>query len=398
MQQAVELASFAQASCRTDFSVHSFKTPTTDSVEDLLGYLLGLGEALFPTRKPLEHRKGKHYTHLYIHPIGLRFSTCQSASSDSENLEHPNYGNSLVEIPGQVWGLLDAKNRNHLIADIASWEGLYRTTRWDPQITILNPEQSAGEIVDAVQAGEMWCKGYGTQQPYADRNQHGELKGGATQYFGSKQANVRVRIYDKAAQSGWNIPALRVEAQLRHEPANQHFKRLGQRCIEQLDNAPLLTNAEDTTVKEALSQHADLRDTTKWAGKRKPKNWAQEAPKIRWWDSALDGAYNPLSVTYKPALELDKTIDHMVKQYGRKVILHVIKDAYERGCGIQESINHLIGRGGAYLKDEDHLELAKMCPTADPAKLSQMLKKCADYGHTMSEWDVGEKRPKPPFV
>ena len=390
MQQTVKLASHAEASCRTDFSVHTFKTPTRDSVEELYGYLFGLGEALFPTNEPLHRRKGKHYSHLYVHPLGLRLSTCQAVAGGLENDQHPNYGSTLIEIPGQVWGLLDAKNRNTLIADIAQWEGLYRTTRWDPQITLLNPEQSAAQIVDAVQAGEMWCKGFQTQQPYADRNIQGEVKGGATQYFGSKNANVRVRAYDKAAQSGWSTPALRIECQLRHEPANQHFKRLGRRCAEQLDNPPLLTNAEDLTVKEALSQHADLRDTSKWKGKRKPKNWAQEAPKLRWWDDALEGAYNPLSVTYKAQQDLEKTVQHCIHQYGRKIALYCFHRAAETGMQPIMVFTEFVGRCGSHLKDEDLTTLLQMLPAEKHKEATQLFHNCRSYGVFHAEHVVPE--------
>ena len=398
MQQTVELASHAEASCRTDYSVHTFKTPKRESVEELYSYVYDLGEALFPTKRPLEVRKGRHYTHLYIHPIGLRFSTCQSASSDSENVEHPNYGSSLLEIPGQVWGLLNAKHRNDLICDIGGWEGLYRTTRWDPEITILYPEMGAGELVDAVTAGDIWAKGYGVHEQVAPRNLHGALKGGATQYFGARQANSRIRVYDKAAESGWETPALRVEAQLRHELANQHFKRLYRRCNEQIDNAPLLTNAEDTTVKEALSQHADLRDTSKWRGKRKPKNWAQEAPKLRWWDDALEGAYSPISVSYRAQEDLEKSVEHCAHQYGRKLFKAALLRAHQTGMQPMLVFAEFFGRCGAYLKEEDLADLLRATPEKDHQWVRDTFRECANFGHWASEHLVVQNDSKPPFV
>lgn len=383
-----ELKPQAQPSCRTDFSTHTIKTPTEDEVDELFAYAYGLAEHIIETGTVWKPTRGRHYPFVYMHPSGVSLRCHRPATAPDKEHYTSTYGTAVVELSGKAWGSLDQLERNRVITDIRGWEGFYHTTRWDAQITILNPEVSAETIVRQVETGHLWAAGYNSAEHRGPRNRDRDLLSGATQYFGGKESRVRARLYDKAAESGWDTPALRAEVQFRREPADQHFRRLAQRCLSEDGLEPLFLSAEQSTVKAALNQHLDLRDTSKWAGKRKPKNWAQEAPKAKWWVSALGEAHDPLAIDYKAAATLDQTVDQMVAQYGRKFVLWVIKEAVRKDVDAERILCEFIGRCGSRLKDEDFGEVLKVSPGADPAKVREFMDEVAKYGHWVSEHEV----------
>ena len=390
----VEMQAQAQPSCRTDFSTHTIKTPTEDDVDELFGYAYGLAEHILQTGSPWKASRGRHYPFVYMHPSGVSLRCHRPATAPDSEHYTSTYGTAVVELSGKAWGSLDQLERNRVITDIRGWEGFFHTTRWDAQITILEPEVSAEEIVRQVEAGDLWAAGYNSAEHRGPRNRDRDLLSGATQYFGGKESRVRARLYDKAAEAGWDTPALRAEVQFRREPADQHFRRLAQRCLSEDGLEPLFLSAEQETVKAALSQHLDLRDTSKWAGKRKPKNWAQEAPKARWWTDALGEAHDPLAIDYKAAATLDKSIEQMAAQYGRKFVMWVIKESNRRDLQPSMVVLDFLGRCGSRLKDEDYGEVMKLCPGANAAKVKDFLDECATYGHWASEHEVPEQNEK----
>ena len=389
-----DLKPVAQPSCRTDFSTHTIKTPNEDSVDELFGYAYGLAEHILETQVPWQPSRGRHYPFVYIHPSGVSLRCHRPASSPESEHYSSTYGTAVVELSGKAWGSLDQQERNRVITDIRGWDGFYHTTRWDAQITILEPEVSAEEIVRQVETGHLWAAGYNSAEHRGPRNRDRDLLSGATQYFGGKESRVRARLYDKAAEAGWDTAALRAEVQFRREPADQHFRRLAERCLQEDGTEPLFLSAEQTTVKDALAQHLDLRDTSKWAGQRKPKNWAQEAPKARWWTTALGEAHDPLAIDYKAAATLDQSIEQMAAQYGRKFVLWVIKEAYRRDLQHGMVAIDFLGRCGSRLKDEDYGEILRMCPGADPQHIRDWMDECASYGHWASENMVSEQTEK----
>lgn len=383
-----ELRSHPEASCRTDTCTLSFYTPKYRDFLALFDYLSELGEFVLPSGGFEAPRNGRHFDNVYNHPAGLLLSSCRSASDRTVNQKRANADITSVEIQGRLWGALDSKERNTLITDVRYWDGFKRCTRWDPQITILDPELTAEEICQKVNGGELWAVGYASEQSYGMRNMQGDWVEAPTQYFGSKASDKRARIYDKAAESGWDKPAIRCEVQLRKEPADQHFRRLAKRCSEQYDNEPLLITAEEQTVKETLSQHLDLRDTEQWAGKRKPKNWAQSAPKARWWANALDHAHDPLGITYRGVATHAEAVEAMVNQYGRKYAFYLVAEGFRTTKHPLTVHNDFLPLFMARLKDEDIGELYKLTPREKHDELREFLAVTRNYGNWKAEHEV----------
>ena len=357
MNNTYKLASSGpQESCRTDYSSHTFKLHTEDHGQEMLGYVWSLAEKVLPTGEPLERLKGQFFDVRYAHPSGL---SLEMSGADSQK-STANCG-SLV-IPGAVWGALDASERRDLIVDVYKWPGYYRTTRWDAQITALNPPVSIYDVIEHVAAGKLWAARIASQQSWERRDKDGLIIEPPTQYFGSPQSNVRVRIYDHGAKHDWQVPSLRVETQLRKDTANQHFSRLGDRCLSESSEDPLFVSQEERTVKDALMQHADLKDTSAWAGRPKPRNWASEAPRPDWYAEMLSHTADPLAIAHKAELGWDKTVQAMIEQYGRKYLLEVLRISFNSELTEQEVANAFLLLCANKLKKGDEALLASVVP------------------------------------
>ena len=377
-------------SIRTDYSSHTFKLHTHEHEDELFAYVMDLSEKILPTKQRLEPSKGQYFDKKYLHPSGV--------SMEMTPLESPKTtrGCALITLPGACWGSLDASERRDLILDMGSWPGYYRTTRWDPQVTVIDPPITIESLVDDVAAGRLWVARFSTQQCWERRDKNGLLIEPPTQYFGSPQSNVRLRIYDHGAKHGWQTPSLRVEAQLRKEVADRHFRRLYNRCTEEADVEPLLVCQEELTVKDALAQHAPFKDTTKWQGRKKPRKWAQEASEPAWWEEMLAHKGKPLDVTHKPQLDLNRTMAAMKEQYGRKFFIWSRAVAAQKGMSTAEVADEFLLECASQLKKGDEELVASLVPRGNKQAVRQSVRNAVRYAAQKEEQcdDVGAPLPR----
>ena len=377
-------------SVRTDYSSHTFKLHTEEHEEELFAYAMDLAEKILPTKERLEPSKGQYFAAKYLHPCGLSLEMTPLDSKLS------TAGCALLVLPGAVWGSLDASERRDLIIDIRDWPGYYRTTRWDPQITVLDPPITVHQIIDDVAQGRLWVARFSTQQTYERRDRDGLLIESPTQYFGSPQSNIRLRIYDHGAKHGWATPSLRVEMQGRKEPADQHFNRLANRCKQEADAEPLLVSAEETSVKDALKQHAQFKDTTAWQGRRKPRKWAQTASEPAWWAEMLQHEAKPLEITHKPELDLDRTMAALKEQYGRKLFLWSRAVAACKGMPTSAVLEEFVLECASQLKKGDDELLAQLAPKGSKLACRDSVRRAMRYAAEKAEQcqDVGAPLPR----
>lgn len=109
--------------------------------------------------------------------------------------------------------------------------------------------------------------------------------GGNAVYFGSKQSNIFIRIYDKAQERGYDsndLHWIRLEIQLRDVNAMRFVSFL---------ETDLLQNL----YKSLLANYLAFRVPTNDSNKRR---W----PEAKWWTSFINGAV-PISVWSKPGIE-----------------------------------------------------------------------------------------------
>ncbi len=361
--------SHATPSTRVDWWSGTYRIHSRDDLWILKGYLRSLADRILPDAEWAQPSKGRFYKVRERHPSGLQIQHNGGLPAAGTLERKSTDGLASIEIPGQVWGFLGPADRRDLIGDLRASFHLMRTTRLDLQTTILEPEQDAEWIVQEVAAGRLWPKGFGVGMAYANRNLHGDLHGACTQYFGGKESDIRSRHYDKAAERGWEIPAVRHEVQLRNDHADQWFRRMAERCQAEPALGPLLMTAEAATVKDALGSLVDFRDTSRWEGRRKPRNWAQTAPVPPWWSEVVGHSPTPLAVEYRPPGDLEASVATMRAQFGRKYALWLLLEALKASQAVPVSATDVALRCIADLDEGDWKVLAQLAPGADTAVL-----------------------------
>lgn len=371
-------------SCRTDFSSHTFKLHTDDAEHELFAYCNDLAERVLPVKGFEPVRKGKHFDLVWSHKSGL------SIEITPRNSDKSSAGTALVNFPGGVWGSLDASERRDLVIDMRHWPGYVRTTRWDAQVTVLHPQVDVAEIARRVADEELWAAGFSHQNPWGPKNLDGSWVHPPTQYFGSPQSLIRLRIYDHGVKWGWDAPSLRVEAQIRKRYADDHFRRLAERCYEQRSAPPLLVNAEERSVKDALAQHADFRETSQWKGRPRPKKWRQTAPIPDWWTEILQHEGDPVALTHRPEVDWDRATKVGLEQYGRKMACALLRDTILDGADFKEEAALLGVRACQFLKREDLVALKAEVQPEDHERLENLFRELTDLGAYVGEHLEGE--------
>lgn len=375
----------ATPSCRSDYLTCTFKLPDDEMVDDLIAYGHNLGHFVLPGGELKPTRKGKHYSHVFEHDSGVVVEVTPPKS------ERKNAGTGLISVPGSVFGALDASERVDLITDVRRMEGFYRCTRWDAQLTVLDPPVSVGEFVDDVSAGKYWPKGYSTARPWGEKTLTGEWKRPPTQYFGSTQSQVMVRVYDHGADKDWERESMRFEIQFRKQWADDHFRRLASRCQLERGKEPLLVEQEELTVKQSLQQHFDLRDTSAVNRSEKPSKWLRKAPKVSWYQELVEAPAGTVEKQYRPAADCYRAREVGCEQYGAKQAMTVFHQAVMNNTDLHEQAYYLFLQMCQHLKKDHVEEIYRMCRTADQEHLASLIKEVTEAGAVYGEHFDSEK-------
>ena len=143
-------------------------------------------------------------------------------------------------------------------------------------------------------------------------------------------------------------------------------------------------------MKDALVQHADFRDTSKWAGRVRPTKWRQTAPKPAWWKEVLEHRADPAQLSHQPEVGLRRATVASHQQYGRKSAMQHI---YEASQGIQSLPMVLLIdflERAAFLRQEDLLELLAITPEDHHEKIRELFHKAYEQAEEWQEFNGSE--------
>ena len=379
------------ASRAVDWLSVGFQARTERSVDDLLDLAWVLAELSCPGEDWGEPCGSQHFGEKRVHPGGVAVSHTVLESAAGGLDGRSTAGTGLIELSGRFWGSVTGLTRQQVLTQVRRHPGFRRCTRMDVQQTTLNPDPSAQEIAHLVEQQKLWAKGFHRSMVYVERDPRQQMASEATIYLGTKKSAKRIRIYDKAAESGWEVPARRVELQARAEYADNHFRWLAQICENEPFPEEALVTAESNGVGAILAKECDLRDTSAWVDRDLPKNWLQAAPTPGWWKEACASPVSPEKVSFQPPADLAASVAAMVTQYGRKGALEAMRQAVVMGTDFGTEILLIGLRMAQRLRREDLEVLLAVLPPechADARALYHaVLADAAEY--TEQELDEG---------
>jgi len=348
-------------SCRIDSFTGTFKAPTQDRYEELLNFAYQINGFVDPSRPLRYQRKGQHFQEVFTGGGLVTVEGTPPLDPDGSVNNARNAGVVAITYPGKFFEALDSSERAQLLLDTARQTGFYHCTRLDAQLTQVDPLMTAQAVIAEVAAGRLWVLGFRNERVYGNRDRDGNWISGCSQYFGGRESDRQVRCYDKAAEQGWDRPAVRHELQLRGDCARDRFIQLRGALQRQQGREPLLQTAEQDFVKMTLKQDLAYRDTSRWTGRPKPKNWAQVAVEPAWWTQAVGEARDSFAYSRRPKTSLDAAVEAFLDQYGPKVAAWILKQAINADETAQEPLQRLflemLNRTGDNLADRVFQEL-----------------------------------------
>lgn len=297
-----------EASLRPDWITRTFKSATKrhqTQVWDLVqAHTMKISDG-----KDFEvTNASRHFERCFRHECGVRFET---SSLEAER----NAGLSVVSFSGTYFALSSVYEQMRLIEHLFNFRGGYHWTRFDAQITTLNPSQSAEQIVEDINEGVLWIKGYSGWEPKGLRDINGNPCGGVSACFGAATSDKRATSYNKAAEQGWSTEARRDEARLRNEWAEVHMNKLATAVAgASSENAAIEAFQQETA--SCIAQHMQYLDIT-GTPKPRPKNWARKANAPKWWSETLETEIEPLRLSRKPESDIEERFGNMKTQWAR---------------------------------------------------------------------------------
>ena len=362
----------ASASCRLDWLSVSLFGATVRKQREQLSYFFSLLNAVSDGATWPEPSPAKFFQNAVSHEAGVSIKWTEPGSG------HTNQGLISVDIRGTAFLALEREHRAALYLDIAEMDGFKQCTRLDAQRTVLNPSISAEELHEQLVAGTCWVKGFRSYRQMGGLTTRNAASDASTVMWGAPESAVRARSYNKAAEAGWDVPAVRHEVQLRRQPARDKFNALVEQL--QVEQASEATTAENAFVQSVLNQHMAYLDTSRLAKltrKNWPKNWAQRCKKAEWWDKeVVTGDPKEIKTQWRLQKKLEDSVAASDAQYGRILakwmLLRVVGDNVEA----EEALLDRSAQWLLRLQDSDLEDLMHLLP---PEKHDDLIETWQSY-------------------
>ena len=353
------------ASCRLDWLSVSLFGATERRQREQLSYFFSLLSAIADSATWPEPAPSKFFENAVSHEAGLSIKWSKPESGTT------NQGLISVDIRGTAFLALEREHRKALYLDIAEMEGFKQCTRLDAQRTILNPLISAEEIHQQLLGGTCWVKGQRSFRQMGPLTGLNATSDASTVMWGAPESAVRARSYNKAAESKWDVPAVRHEVQLRRQPARDKFNALVEQL--QVEQAQEQTSAENAFVQSVLNQHMAYLDTTRLAKltrKNWPKNWAQRCKNAEWWDKeVITGDPKEIKTQWRLQKKLEDSVAASNAQYGRILAKWFFVKTHRDQMTPQDALLDMSAQWVLRLKDEDLEDLLALIPEEEHAQL-----------------------------
>lgn len=339
------IAEPCQESRRIDYATAVFYSATPSHQRDLFEFAIDVGEQLadFPFR---EKGQSPHFDRVFSNDLGVRIEITPVGASNSRNP-----GLTALTLPGAAFYCSTPQNHTTQLWRICHRNGFRWFSRLDLQNTELEPAWDTERVYEAVEARELWVKGYGRYRPWRETDAAGNCADGMTLYWGSSRSEKQGRSYDKAKQSGWKTPAIRDEIQLRGDWAHA----TGQALAGALDSAfgsDQMAEAVEQLVTGSLNQHLQYW-TLKGTDPKTDKNWQRKAEPADWFLDRIGRQQTAIKKVPKPALDLSSSVAWGARQYGRYFALDVLLKQKRSQLPLEQVVEGLWEKFLARLTPED---------------------------------------------
>jgi uncharacterized protein YceK len=360
-----------QARRGIDYLVAIYYAATTQTQQEQFDEILNLADEIAPNWSFREAGQSPHFETVFSNEVGIRIEL-----TPVECLGARNKGAMCVSFPGTCWWIQDSAQAALTVLRLSQIEGFKHFSRIDFQNTELEPEWSAKRMGEAVNQGLIWVKGSTKFRDWWDRDSEGEPVNGITLYWNSARSEKQARSYDKSADAGWSVSAVRDETQVRGRWAHAHGRELLQGLTNAHGSAEMVAVVDQQTCS-ALRQHLEYW-TLNGTSPKTDKNWKRKANPSDWYVKRIGKRSEPIQKAPKPLQDLETTVDYGVQQYGRHMYRWCIEHSRRHDLPFAFVVNSLVMRMQSRLREEDMEWLLDGVPAKEVAKIKKELRASAN--------------------
>lgn len=360
-----------QARRGIDYLVAIYYAATPARQQEQFDEILQLADEIAPNWAFKEAGNSPHFECVFTNDVGIRIELTPPTSISGRNK-----GGMCVSFPGTCWWIQTSEQGAFNVLRLSKIEGFKHFSRIDFQNTELEPEWPAERMGQAVNDGEIWVKGSTRFRDHWDRDQEGEPINGITLYWNSVRSEKQSKSYNKAADAGWAIAAVRDETQLRGKWAHAHGKELITGLTNSHTSAEMAGVVESQTCS-ALRQHLEYW-TLNGTSPKTDKNWKRNANPADWYVKRIGKASERIQKAPKPLQDLQTTVDYGVQQYGRYIYRWCIENSRRNGIPLDMAVAQFMTRCQSRLKEDDDAWLFDEQTKGDIRAIKKELKQAAD--------------------
>ena len=201
--------------------------------------------------------------------------------------EGANAGFFCLQVKGDWFDQTDGETQADLLQLLQAY-GLYRVTRIDLQQTVKTTKYLTPWWIKAFSTGHLRVIGKSFFEERGRKGAYDDYPAGATIYHGARTSERFARQYDRHKKTGAGPARRRDEIEIKGRSARDLWSEL----LEDMAQGEQLGQARGDRLrsfsKRSIRAYLPIRDTSRWAGKDLPKNWASMASEPTTWAALFE--------------------------------------------------------------------------------------------------------------
>ena len=242
--------------------------------------------------------------------------------------EGQNQGYFCLQVGGRWFSHADGETAADFLQLLEAY-GPLRATRLDIQQTVRTDTRLTPWWIKQFESGKFRVQARKHYEPRGKKDASGDYPEGATLYHGSRSSERFARQYDKHLQSGNGLPRRRDEIEIKGESCRNLYEEMHRALLSCEQTGQPRGEALYSFSKRSLRAYMPVRDVSRWAGRKLPRNWGQMAKEPTTWATLFDED----ALTVKPrevkVTDLIKSYRYATRNFGAAVAIrhtHLARD------------------------------------------------------------------------
>lgn len=239
--------------------------------------------------------------------------------------EGVNEGFFCLQVKGEWFDQADGETQADLLQFLKAY-GFYRVTRIDLQQTVQTTRYLTPWWIRAFDNGMLRVIGKTVYEPRGKKASNDDYPAGATLYHGSRTSERFARQYDRHKKTGHGPSRRRDEIELKGQSARDLYDEL----LVELAQGEQLGEARGDRLasftKRSIRAYLPIRDTSRWAGKDLPKNWAAMASEPTTWAALFEEEAKGIRPAPGRVTSMLKSYRYATQNFGAAVAVKAIAE------------------------------------------------------------------------